>query len=135
MALANIEREFPSSVYHVMERPGDFPASPRERTPVFFGSFDWHSCVEMHWLLVRLLRTVPEVVPAPQIRDTLNRQLTPEALRAEAGFIARPENGAPQRPYGWGWALALAEEAARLATKATPTGAAGPPPWSPSATR
>jgi hypothetical protein len=122
VALANIDREFPSNIFHTMEQPGDFPSRPRERTPVFFGSFDWHSCVEMHWLLVRLLRTVPEVVPVPQIRHTLDRQFTPEALRAEARFIARPENGAPQRPYGWGWALALAEEAARLADEGDPDG-------------
>jgi Protein of unknown function (DUF2891) len=31
------------------------------------GSLDWHSCVEMHWLLVRLLRTVSDAVPAPAI--------------------------------------------------------------------
>jgi hypothetical protein len=122
VALANIGREFPSGIYHTMERPGDFPYRPRERTPVFFGSFDWHSCVEMHWLLVRLLRTVPEAVPASQLRDALNRQFTPEALRAEAEFIAKPRDGAPERPYGWGWALALAEEAAGLADAGDPDG-------------
>ena len=122
VALVNIGREFPSGIYHTMERPGDFPSRPRERTPVFFGSFDWHSCVEMHWLLLRLLRAIPDAVPAPEIRETLKRVFTPEALQAEAEFIARPENGAPERPYGWGWALALTEEAARLAEAGDPDG-------------
>jgi hypothetical protein len=89
---------------------------------VFFGSFDWHSCVEMHWLLLRLLRAIPDAVPAPEIRETLKRVFTPEALQAEAEFIARPGNGAPERPYGWGWALALTEEAARLADGGDPDG-------------
>ncbi len=56
VAVANIGREFPSHLVHLMTEPGDFPARPAERTPVFYGSLDWHSCVEMHWLLVRLLR-------------------------------------------------------------------------------
>ena len=122
VALANIDREFPSGFYHTMERPGDFPFRPRERTPVFFGSFDWHSCVEMHWLLVRLLRMVPGAIPVLKIRETLNRQFNPAALQAEAEFIARPQNGAPERPYGWGWALALVEEAAGLADTGGPDG-------------
>ncbi|MGD0685542.1 MAG: DUF2891 family protein, partial [Streptosporangiaceae bacterium] len=63
VALANIAREFPAGFFHVMTGPGDLPGRPRERTPVFFGSFDWHSCVEMHWLLVRLLRVAGDVVP------------------------------------------------------------------------
>jgi hypothetical protein len=50
VALSNIAREFPADVHHLMQAPGDFPYRPRERTPVFYGSFDWHSCVEMFWL-------------------------------------------------------------------------------------
>ena len=53
-ALDNIGREFPSYVTVLLTGPGEFPARPRDRTPVFYGSLDWHSCVEMHWVLVRL---------------------------------------------------------------------------------
>ena len=49
VALANIAREFPADVWHTVRGPDDLPRRPRERTPVFYGSFDWHSCVEMHW--------------------------------------------------------------------------------------
>ena len=49
VALANIAREFPADVWHTVRGPEDLPRRPRERTPVFYGSFDWHSCVEMHW--------------------------------------------------------------------------------------
>ncbi|MGC9670216.1 DUF2891 domain-containing protein [Planosporangium sp. 12N6] len=119
VALTNIDREFPNDVHHLMTGPGDFPHRPRARTPVFYGSFDWHSCVEMHWLLVRLLKVAPEAVPAGEIRERLDRQFTAEGLAAEARFIAHPDERHRQRPYGWGWALALAAE---LATWADPDG-------------
>lgn len=47
VAIDNIGREFPSGIYHTMNAPGDFPYRPTARTPVFYGSYDWHSCVEM----------------------------------------------------------------------------------------
>jgi DUF2891 family protein len=106
LALENIRREFPSDVHHVMTKPGDFPFRPKARTPTFYGSFDWHSCLEMHWLLVRLLRTIPDRVPGTEVRIALNAHFSPVALAAEAEFIAGP-GALGQRPYGWGWALAL----------------------------
>jgi Protein of unknown function (DUF2891) len=112
VALTNIAKEFPSDIRHVMRGPDDLPRRPRERTPVFFGSLDWHSCVEMHWLLVRLLRVVPAAVPAGEIRAALDAQFTPIAMEAEARFMADPDHGPRQRPYGWGWALQLAYDLA-----------------------
>jgi Protein of unknown function (DUF2891) len=107
VALENIDREYPAHIIHLMGEPGDFPFRPRDRNPVFYGSLDWHSCVEMFWLLVRLLKVAPDDVPAGQIRDALEARLTSDGLQAEAGFI---QGGASERPYGWGWALALAAE-------------------------
>jgi Protein of unknown function (DUF2891) len=111
VAMANIDREFPYGFYQTMSAPGDFPDKPRDRNPVFFGSFDWHSCVEMHWLLIRLLRVAPDAVPQPDVRAILDRQFTPGALQAEADYVAGP-NGPGW--YAWGWALTLADEAASL---------------------
>jgi hypothetical protein len=110
VALENIGREFPAHISSTMTAPGDFPFRPRDRNPVFYGSLDWHSCVEMFWLLVRLLKSAPDDVPGEEIRDALNGRLTPEGLRAEADFMATPGGAAMERPYGWGWALALAAE-------------------------
>src|SRR5579859_3305269 len=108
--MRNVEREFPSDVWHRMRSPDDLPRRPRERTPVFFGSFDWHSCVEMHWVLVRLLRVVPDAVPEAEIRRVLNDQFAAEALWREAQFIGDPANRGRERPYGWGWALQLIDD-------------------------
>ncbi|WP_052569101.1 DUF2891 domain-containing protein [Ktedonobacter racemifer] len=110
VALNNIEREFPYAVHNVMQTPGDFPHRPREQSPAFYGSFDWHSCVEMHWLLVRLLRRAGDIVPQQEIRAALDEHFTAEALAAEAAFIGHPMNGSRERPYGWGWALQLVHE-------------------------
>lgn len=114
VALANIRREFPSGFYHTMTAPGDFPYRPRARTPVFYGSYDWHSCVEMHWLLARLLRTARGAVPAAEIRALLDKQFNAVGLAAEAEFISGA-GGLTERPYGWGWALMLAAEVHALA--------------------
>jgi hypothetical protein len=111
VALNNIRREFPSGMHHVMTVPGDFPYRPRARTPVFYGSFDWHSCVEMHWVLVRLLRVAGDAVPVSEIRAALGAHFQPVALAAEEEFIVG-RDGLGQRPYGWGWMLALFHEAA-----------------------
>ncbi len=113
VAVTNIRREFPSLLSHLMSGPGDFPARPAERTPVFYGSLDWHSCVEMHWLLVRLLRLAGGSVPAGEIRELLDAQFTADKLAAEASFVAGVD-GRHERPYGWAWALALVHEIAIL---------------------
>lgn len=115
LALTNIAREFPSDIRYLMTGPGDFPNRPRDLTPVFYGSLDWHSCVEMHWLLVRLLRAVPDAVPGEEIRRALDGQFDRANLEVEARFVADPYLGMRLRPYGWGWALSLVHEVHELA--------------------
>lgn len=107
-ALTNIHREFPSVLWYRMQSADDVPPRrPREYTPVFYGSFDWHSCVEMHWVLVRLLRLVPDAIPSAEVRQALNEQFTADGLTAEARFISDRRNRSRGRPYGWGWGLQL----------------------------
>ena len=112
VALANIERDYPHHEGILQMGPRDAPGTPRSLHPAFYGSFDWHSCVEMHWLLVRLLRTAPDGLPDAEIRAALDRHLAADPLRAETAFFARPEQRANERPYGWGWLLMLHHEAA-----------------------
>jgi hypothetical protein len=108
VAVKNIRAEFPSFIVHLMRQPGDFPQRPREIFPAFYGSFDWHSCVQMHWLLARLLRTLPGRLPEAEIRAALNENLTGQNLATEAATFRGGQR--PARPYGWGWALTLAHE-------------------------
>ena len=109
--LVNVEREFPNKLDHVMAGPGDV-AAPRALHPAFFGSFDWHSCVHAHWLLVRVLKMHARIPEAAQIRATLDAHLAPENVDAELAYLDRPESRAFERSYGWAWLLKLAEELA-----------------------
>jgi len=63
----------------------------------------------MHWLLVRLLRVAASAVPGKEIKTALNAHFSRVPMEAEAEF-AGSADGLAQRPYGWGWALALIEE-------------------------
>src|ERR1044071_8612028 len=103
-ALANIEREFPHHEAHPQSDASPIPR-PRELHPAFYGSLDWHSCVEMHWVLVRLLREAPDRVPEEEVRAALDTHLSADALAGEVRFFADPANRLSERPYGWAWAL------------------------------
>jgi hypothetical protein len=109
-ALRTVRAEWPYDLRVLYEGPGAAPQRPRDRHPAFYGSYDWHSAVEMHWVLLRLLRRFPDEVDAAAIRTVLDDHLTPAAIGVETAYY-RANPGA-QRPYGWGWALTLHEEAA-----------------------
>ena len=111
-AVENVLREFPNDLRYVLRGPEPVPM-PRELHPAFFGSFDWHSCVEMHWVLVRLHRLAS--IP-PEALAVLDAHLATEPLRVETAFLAA--NPGFSRPYGLGWALMLAEEAALAGDRA-----------------
>ena len=83
---------------------------PRALHPAFYGSFDWHSSVHGHWMLVRLLRRFPDLPERQQIRAVLGRHLTADNLQAEADYFAQPNRQSFERTYGWAWLLKLAEE-------------------------
>ena len=109
VAVANVRREFPAYVMYIAEGP-DERYRARELHPAFYGSFDWHSCVEMHWALVRLLRAVPGLTAEAEVRAALDENFRPEAIEAEVAFFSEERHRSVERPYGWGWALKLAHE-------------------------
>ena len=109
LPLAAIPKEFPNKLEHVMNDAGEVK-SPRELHPAFYGSYDWHSCVHGHWMLVRILKLHPDLPEAPQIRALLAQNLTAENLLKEADYLAQNNRKSFERPYGWGWLLKLAEE-------------------------
>jgi hypothetical protein len=111
LALANVEREFPNKLDHVMATAADV-APPRALHPAFFGSFDWHSCVHAHWLLARILRLQAGISEAELIRRALESHLSAANVAAEVAYFRRPESRAFERSYGWAWLLKLAAELA-----------------------
>jgi hypothetical protein len=109
LALKGLSREYPNKPGTVLNAAADVK-SPRAQHPAFYGSFDWHSSVHGHWMLVRLLRRFPDLPEKAQVRAALGEHLTAENLQAEADHFARPNRQSFERPYGWAWLLKLAEE-------------------------
>ena len=112
IALKHVGREYPNKLDHVLNGPDDV-RSPQELHPIFFGSFDWHSCVHGHWLLARLYRRFPELPDATAIRTLFNHQFSPAKVEGERDYLRRPGTRGFERPYGWTWALMLAGELER----------------------
>jgi hypothetical protein len=109
VALANVQREYPRHVSHQLNAPRE-ELSPRKLHPAFYGSYDWHSAVHMHWLLVRILRLYPTQT---EIVTVLDRHLAPHPLAAELRYFESAAGGTFERPYGWAWLLELQAELLR----------------------
>ena len=109
LALAGIVREWPNKPSQVYIGP-ESALTPRAMHPVFYGSFDWHSAVHGHWLLVRLLKEYPNASSNAEIRRVLNLQLEEQALAQEAAYFDGKQNSGFERMYGWAWLLRLATE-------------------------
>ncbi|MFG3321121.1 DUF2891 domain-containing protein [Streptomyces sp. NPDC048171] len=110
IALANITRAYPNFPAHLITSARENPAHTSLH-PAFYGAYDWHSSVHMHWLLVRLLRRhggTPELPDTAPALEALDRHLTPEHLATEAAYLR--DHPSFERPYGWAWLLALAAE-------------------------
>jgi hypothetical protein len=79
--------------------------------PIFFGSFDWHSCVHGWWLLLRLARMFPDNPATEPTCALAAHSFTCEKVASEAASFLRPSARGFERPYGWAWLLALHHEA------------------------
>lgn len=109
LALKCVSREFPNKPEHVINQDEDVK-SPKVLHPAFYGCYDWHSSVHGHWMLVRLLKSFPNLKEGAQIRAALNANLTAKNLLSEAEYMKQPNRQSFERTYGWAWLLKLAEE-------------------------
>ncbi|HEY5722741.1 MAG TPA: DUF2891 domain-containing protein [Allosphingosinicella sp.] len=114
IALGHVTREYPHKLDQVLEGDEDL-LSPRALHPIFFGSFDWHSCVHGWWLLLRLRRLFPDMEPAlrAEVEALADGILTEANAAGELAYLDRAYTGTFERPYGWAWLLALHREAQR----------------------
>src|SRR2546426_807048 len=85
-ALAAIGREYPSHVLHLLRSDADV-RPPRELTPSFFGSFDWHSAVHGHWCIVRGLSFGLDAALAARAVEALERSFAPERIAREVEYV------------------------------------------------
>jgi hypothetical protein len=109
LALKGIQKEYPSKPADVLNDDADVKR-PRLMHPAFYGSYDWHSAVHGHWMLVRLLRLFPELPEKEEVRSVLAAHLNGKNLQTEVDYFAKPNRQSFERTYGWAWLLKLAEE-------------------------
>lgn len=115
VALANVSRPYPHKLDHLLvDGPEPRAGDPVGLHPVFFGSYDWHSAVHMHWLLARVLRLHREVPEAVAIGSLFDERLSTGLLEVERAYVNSPAGRTFERPYGWAWLLELRAELERL---------------------
>lgn len=107
--LAHLDREWPNKLDHAMTGPEDV-AGPKTLHPIFYGSYDWHSCVHGWWQVMRIARRFPDLPVAAEIRARADAMLVPDKVAGELAYLARPASDGFERPYGWAWLLALHAE-------------------------
>ena len=109
LPLVGLRREYPNHLMHLLNGPKDIQ-SPRELHPVFYGCYDWHSAVHGYWLLVRCARLFPKLSSIELIESIFEEHFTEEAIEIETGYFHGEGRASYERPYGWAWLLALAQE-------------------------
>ncbi|WP_179400835.1 DUF2891 domain-containing protein [Burkholderia guangdongensis] len=113
LALAHLTREYPNRLAHALAGPQDV-RSPRALHPIFYGSYDWHSCVHGYWLVLHLLERFPDLPEAARIVAVVDAHFTDANVARECAYVDLPHNRGFERPYGWAWLLALAAQLERL---------------------
>ena len=114
MPLKCINQEYPNKTAHVINTEKDAILTPKELHPSFYGCFDWHSSVHGHWMLLRLLRTVPDLENKDKIISILEESFSPVKIKEEASYFTKYQVAQNfERTYGWAWILKLDEELAR----------------------
>lgn len=56
---------------------------------IFYGSYDWHSSVYTHWLLVKILKDFSYFISKEEIFKALDTQFTKKA-NAELSYLIDP---------------------------------------------
>ena len=112
IALGHVAREYPHKLDQVLVSDAD-ALPPRILHPIFFGSFDWHSCVHGWWTLLTLRRLFPDIGEATAIAALADASFTTGKIGAELDYLDRPFSKGFERPYGWAWLLQLHLEATR----------------------
>ena len=114
LTLGHLGQEYPNKLDHVLDAAED-ARTPAALHPIFYGSFDWHSCVHGWWQVLRLARMFPASAAAEAVRRRADAMLTADKAADERAYLARPSSAGFERPYGWAWLLALHGEAVRHA--------------------
>jgi Protein of unknown function (DUF2891) len=115
--LATAARFAQIALGHVTREQPNVLSSPKSAHPIFFGSFDWHSCVHSYWLLATLYPLFPDLPERAAIAALFADTLTQEKVSGEFGYLEGATARGFERPYGWAWFLMLQAELNRHKSK------------------
>lgn len=110
LPLKCIGQEYPNKTNHLSISDSDHVLKPHQLHPSFYGCLDWHSSVHGHWMLVKLLKSFPQLSNAAQVRSTLAKSFSAERILQEVKYFELPLTASWERTYGWAWLLKLDEE-------------------------
>jgi len=111
MPLKCIQTEWPNKTSHLSEGVTDHVLFPSQLHPVFYGCLDWHSSVHGHWLLVKVLKTFPQIANKDSILSCLANSFDPGKIKAEVEYFSKyTGSNTYERTYGWAWLLQLDNE-------------------------
>lgn len=106
-----INQEYPNKTAHIINNEQEVLLSPSHLHPSFYGCFDWHSSVHGHWMLIRLLKSKPNLANRKEIIALLANSFQAEKIKEESAYFTKYEISANfERTYGWAWILKLDEE-------------------------
>ena len=108
LALDCIHKEYPNKLNQTLESD-EFLLPPQQLHPAFYGCYDWHSSVHGHWMLVKLLKTFPDIEDRERIATGLQTSINADNIAGEVAYFDN-ESGSWERMYGWSWLLQLALE-------------------------
>ena len=83
LPLKCLQQEYPNKTGHTSLSDSDQVLTPKQLHPVFYGCFDWHSCVHGYWMLARLMKLFPQMPEAAQARNIFNKNITAENIAME----------------------------------------------------
>ncbi|NMV39065.1 DUF2891 domain-containing protein [Ralstonia insidiosa] len=109
LPLRSLYHEYPNHIMHLLNGAEDV-LSPRDMHPVFYGCYDWHSAVHGYWLLARCARLYPSLPQQDAIAKLFDEHFTAENMQKECAYFQAPGRTSFERPYGFAWVMALAQE-------------------------
>lgn len=109
LPLRSLRHEYPNHIMHLLNGPQDV-LSPRAMHPVFYGCYDWHSAVHGYWLLARCARLYPSLPQQDAITALFDEHFTVDNMQQETAYFQAPNRASFERPYGFAWIVALAQE-------------------------
>src|ERR1700741_2950188 len=89
LALSHLTREYPNKLAHSLAGPGDVH-DPRELHPVFYGSYDWHSCLPGYGLLFPLIDRYPDLPEAARVTAVVDEHFTEANVERELEYVTLP---------------------------------------------